>query len=151
MLRKERRRARRVEMNVEADLRPIDFCSMRSLSGPPIRARVSNVGPTGMMIDLPTEEPLGSRFRVSLDLDGKTIEFFAIVRHVTIVVTGTQPVYAHGLQITAAVEDVVDVIEEYLERRTNPLRGSAKATLRPGDRPSVAGVGLSRLGVTSAS
>ena len=142
MLRKDRRRDRRVEIDIEAELRPVEFHPKRSLSGPPIRAKVSNIGPAGVMIDLLTEEPLGSRFRVSLDLDGSAVEFFAIVRHVTIVVTGTQPVYAHGLQITAAAEEVIEAIENYYDSRMKPSSYSAKAPLRTSNRPPTAGMDI---------
>lgn len=150
MLRKERRQARRVAIDLEADLSPIDFNAVRSLAGPPVRARVSNVGPTGIMVDLPSEEHPGSRFRVNLNLDGVEIDFFAIVRHVTIVVTGSQPVYAHGLQITAAAEHVIDAIGSYLARRASPLRGPAKAALRASDRPGTVRGGVGRAEVSSA-
>jgi hypothetical protein len=149
MLLKDRRRARRLAIDIDADLRPIEFNAIRSLSGPPIRAKVSNVGPTGIMVDRPAEEPPGSRFRVSLDLEGDKLDFFAIVRHVTIVVTESQPIYAHGLQITAAADDDVAAIERFLERRAAPQRIPAKGTVAVGDIAR-RGVASSRLTTSGA-
>lgn len=149
MLRKERRQTRRISTELEAVLRPIDFNPARTLSGPPVRARVSNLGPTGIMVDLPSEEHPGSRFRITMSLDGEEIEFFAIVRHVTIVMSGAQPIYAHGLQITAAAEEVVQAVQRFLHKRGNPLRGMAKGAMRPGPRPTASPITGSRLSTST--
>jgi hypothetical protein len=52
------------------------------------------------------------------------VEFYAMVRHVSLSITQRTKVYAHGLQITAALADVMDefdmMIHKYAKGEIKP-------------------------------
>lgn len=125
MIRKDRRRTRRLPIKLDVDLRPITIQRRDAEAGAVIRTMISNVGPGGVMVDLPTEWPAGARFWARTNLNGRTVEFYAMVRHVTISIEDRMKVYSHGLQITAALAEVMDEFELLMRRY-------AKGEFKPG-------------------
>ena len=123
MLRKERRRTRRLPIRMDVELRPISFCGGASKTGEPIHAQISNVGPGGVMVDLSEEHAQGERFWVRTRINGRRVEFYAMVRHVSVAMSGKIPIYAHGLQITAALAEVMDEFNILMSRY---VKGDAK-------------------------
>ncbi|MDR3708506.1 MAG: hypothetical protein P4L33_09395 [Capsulimonadaceae bacterium] len=123
-------------IRMDVELRPISFENGVSQTGSPIHALISNVGPGGVMVDLATEHPIGARFWVRTRVNGRRVEFYAIVRHISTAISAKTTVYAHGLQITAALADVMDEFNVLMSRyvkgelkRATEMESSASAPL----------------------
>ena len=133
MLRRERRRVKRLPIRLDVELRPVSVQSNSSVAGATILTQITNVGPGGVMVTLPTEQSEGTRFWVSTRINGKRVEFYAIVRHISVFMAGTQMLYAHGLQITAALDTVMDEFDLLMKRY---LKGESGLAGSPGANES---------------
>ena len=119
MLHKDRRKTRRLPIRLDVDLRPVTVNRSTTEQGQIVKASISNVGPSGVLVDLPSEYPAGTRFWVRTNLNGKRVEFYAMVRHVSLSIMHRTAVYSHGLQITAALAEVMDGFELLMRRYLN--------------------------------
>ena len=133
MLRKERRRMKRLPIRLDVELKPVSIHANGSVAGPAILTQITNVGPGGIMVNLPMEQEPGTRFWVSTRLNGKHVEFYAIVRHVTVLLTSPQILYAHGLQITAALTTVMDEFDLLMKRFIRGEVGLSGVARVPGE------------------
>ena len=125
MMTKDRRRTRRVPMWLDAELYPVVIVGNNARNGSVLSAQLTDIGYGGVQVNLTHEEPVGNRFRVFVNFGDRRVEFYTMVKHVAIMMTESSPTYAHGLQITAAQEDVIELLGQMVERsqRTERLGG----------------------------
>ncbi|HEY3333115.1 MAG TPA: hypothetical protein VGK19_23985 [Capsulimonadaceae bacterium] len=124
---------KRLPIRLDVEMKPISVHANGSVAGPVITTQITNVGPGGVMVNLPMEQPAGTRFWVSTRLNGKRVEFYAIVRHVSVLLTGPQVQFAHGLQITAALATVMDEFDVLMKRFIKGESGLSAAPRVGGD------------------
>ncbi len=127
MLRRERRRVKRLPIRLDVELRPVSVQSNNSIAGATILAQITNVGPGGVQVTMPSQQEEGARFWVSTRINGKRVAFYAIVRHVSVYMADDQMLYAHGLQITAALDTVMDEFDLLMKRYLKGEGGLANA------------------------
>ena len=152
MLHKDRRKTRRLPIRLEVDLRPVVINRRNAEPGQVVRAMISNVGPNGVMVDLPTEYPSGTRFWVKTSLNGQRVEFYAMVRHVSMSIMQKIPVYSHGLQITAALAEVMDGFDLLMRRFVNgEIKNGEESGADINGRPPHSGNGSGQGGASLAN
>jgi hypothetical protein len=112
-------------IEIEAEIRPVFIQDDVITLGMPAKARITDVGLGGLSILTSLDDQEGSRFLVKTKVHGNKLEFFTIARHVNIVTGQSAPTYAYGMQITAAMDDVIDefsfLMNDYIQ---NAPKGS---------------------------
>jgi hypothetical protein len=114
MLRKERRKTRRLPIELSAEIRQVFFKNNEINKGMPIPSQITNIGAGGLNINLPNELDAGSRVFVSTKIHGERLEFYAMVKHASLLLSNPTPTYAHGLQITTAMSNILDDFDRFV-------------------------------------
>lgn len=115
------RRFRRIPQNLSADLIPIGVNTNNDI---PIKGVVTDMGAAGVHILLGSAYHKGTRFEITVELDGSPITFCGMVRHVRWFSSTPGMTYGHGMQITEIEEDSLYAVVHYVtEEMTRVSRG----------------------------
>jgi hypothetical protein len=114
---KRERRYRRIPQYLPADLRMITGAASPGIL---LHGVVTDLGAAGIHVLLGSPFHPGNRFEVTMNLDGESISFCAIVRHAHWFSSTPGMTFGHGMQITeineAALYKIVDFVTEELAR-----------------------------------
>jgi hypothetical protein len=100
-------------VSVEAQLK-LSSSSGSAVSPAPLRGVVTNLSTMGLSIRLSEVHPIGTNFRVILQLKDKECFLFATVRRVYPATAYDPTHFGHGLQIVAASDESIEMIYEYM-------------------------------------
>lgn len=110
----EKRRFNRVSVELAADLSPVDI-DLNILE--PIvtyRAKVADISATGMLAFGPRHFKTGMRFRATLRLPDRSVQFFVVVRHSFCKEGEVLTTFGHGMQIVAGTQEGIVALVEYI-------------------------------------
>ena len=110
----EKRRFKRIQVELAVELAHVDI-DLNVLQPAIVhKAQIADLSATGMLMYSPKQFRAGSRFQLTMDLQGTTVQFYVIVKHSFNMNSGPSAAYGHGLQIVGGTQASVVTLIGYI-------------------------------------